>query len=64
MNTLQCCAHKCQQVIVKQESKFPCKMQEIETILQLYVDLEQILFLALRIKDSDFRTGQVMVAKH
>ena len=57
-------AHKCQQVIVKQESKFPCKMQEIETILQLHVDLEQILFLALLIKDSDFRTGQVMVTKH
>lgn len=64
MKTLQCCAHKLQQAIVKHESKFPCKMQEIETILQLYVDLEQILFLELRIKDSDFRTGQVTVAKH
>lgn len=63
MKTLQCCVHKCQQVIVKQESKFPCKMQEIETILQLYVALEQILFLVLCIKDSDFRTGQVMVAR-
>ena len=27
MNTLQCCAHICQQVVVKQESSFPCKMQ-------------------------------------
>ena len=39
-------------------------MQEIETVLQLYVDLEQILFLVLCIKDSDFGTGQVMVARH
>lgn len=63
MKALQCCVYKRQQVIVKQESKFPCKMQEIETILQLYVALEQILFLVLCIKDSDFRTGQVMVAR-